>query len=261
MVEERYRGLLWCWVHSHWHSCSVVVLSLNGVAVAEVDRAGVTINGTGAHRGPRREHFLWVLCAAALTGALVLAVTASGPDPAKRVLQSTTTLATTTITTRTPPAGLARSLPRELIVPSLGIDSGVGQLGLLADHHVQVPTSVHTVGWFRLGPTPGQIGSSVILGHVDSYAGPGIFFNIKSLPVGALIEVGLADHTMALFRVTSVVQYAKSSFPDALVYGSSEGRNLNLVTCGGTFDRSTRSYESNIVVFSRLVGVRTTTTR
>jgi hypothetical protein len=99
------------------------------------------------------------------------------------------------------------------------------------------------------------VGSAVILGHVDSNRGPGIFFEIKTLPVGALIEVRLADRTTTLFRVTSVVQYAKSSFPDTLVYGSSGGRELNLVTCGGTFNHETGSYESNIVVFSRLVGV------
>ncbi|NNN10051.1 MAG: class F sortase [Acidimicrobiaceae bacterium] len=145
-----------------------------------------------------------------------------------------------------------------MIVPSLGISTTVGQLGLQANHQVQVPKSVHTVGWFRLGPTPGQIGSSVILGHVDSYLGPGVFFNIKTLPLGALIEVRLANHTIALFRVTSVVQYAKTNFPDTLVYGSSGGRDLNLVTCGGTFNHQTGSYESNIVVFSRLVGVKTT---
>jgi sortase (surface protein transpeptidase) len=141
------------------------------------------------------------------------------------------------------------------LVPSLGIATTVGELGLQSNHQVQVPSSVHTVGWYRLGPTPGQVGSAVILGHVDSYLGPGIFFNIKTLPIGALIEVRLANRTTALFRVTSVVQYAKSNFPDALVYGSSGGRDLNLVTCGGTFNHETRSYESNIVVFSRLVGV------
>jgi hypothetical protein len=142
----------------------------------------------------------------------------------------------------------------ELRVPSLGITTAIGQLGLQANNEVQVPTSVHTVGWFRLGPTPGQIGSSVILGHVDSFRGPGIFFNIKSLSLGALIEATLADGVTAQFRVTRVVQYAKTSFPDALVYGSRAGRELNLVTCGGTFDHQTGSYESNIVVFSRLVG-------
>jgi hypothetical protein len=195
-----------------------------------------------------------VLCGSAiLLGVVIAVVWPSSTDPRQRVLTSTTT-GPTTSTTHPTPAGLARSRPLELRVPSLGISTTVAELGLQANNEVQVPASVHTVGWFRLGPTPGQIGSSVILGHVDSFRGPGIFFEIKSLPPGALIEVNLADGVTAQFRVTSVVQYAKTGFPDALVYGSRSGRELNLVTCGGTFDHQTGSYESNIVVFSRLVG-------
>lgn len=179
-------------------------------------------------------------------------------DPPQKVLSSTAAAPSTSSTTprAASATGLAYSPPTELVVPSLGIDIAVGRLGLLADHHVQVPATAHTVGWFDLGPTPGQVGSAVILGHVDSYLGPGIFFELRTLRVGALIEVRLADRLTALFRVHRVVQYAKTGFPDALVYGSTAGRILNLVTCGGTFDRATGSYESNVVVFSRLVGVR-----
>ena len=216
----------------------------------------------GRRRRSRREMLYWSLGALALVvlgvGALILQ---PSPDPSRQVLRSTAPTTSTTTSSRlaSPPhkpvlAGLARSVPLELMVPSLRIATHIGQLGLQANRQVQVPTSVHTVGWFRLGPTPGQVGSSVILGHVDSYRGPGIFFSLKSLPVGALIEVRLSDGVTAQFRVTSVVQYAKTSFPDNLVYGSATDRWLNLVTCGGTFNHATGSYESNIVVFSRLVG-------
>ena len=211
-------------------------------------------------RGPSREVTYWTLCGVFVLVGALLAVHASAPqDQPRRLLTPTTgSGATTTARVRvaTPVgADVRHSWPRRLIVPSLGISTSVGPLGLQSDHQVQVPTSVHTVGWFRLGPTPGQIGSSVILGHVDSYLGPGVFFNIKRLGVGALIEVVLDDGDTVRFRVLEVVQYAKSHFPDALVYGTSGARLLNLVTCGGTFDHTTGSYESNIVVFSRLVGV------
>lgn len=213
------------------------------------------MNRRGGHR-TGRELLYWSLGALALgvAGVAVLVLRPSH-DPARRLLSSTPPTTSTTLP-RAKPAlpGLARSVPLELLVPSLGIVTNIGQLGLQANHQVQVPTSVHTVGWFRLGPTPGEVGSSVILGHVDSYRGPGIFFELKSLTVGALIEVRLTDGITTQFRVTSVVQYAKTSFPDTLVYGSRSNRWLNLVTCGGTFDHATGSYESNIVVFSRLVG-------
>ncbi len=214
-------------------------------------------NRPAGNRPRHRERLFWVLGGAALLCGVVLIVSTSNPDPAVHVVRAAAPTTSTGVSTTVAPPGLVRSTPQELLVPSLGIATKVGELGLQANHEVQVPTSVHTVGWFRLGPTPGQVGSAVILGHVDSYLGPGIFFNLKTLSIGALVEVRLADRTTALFRVTSVVQYAKTSFPDALVYGSSGGRDLNLVTCGGTFNHQTGSYESNIVVFTRLVGVTT----
>lgn len=127
------------------------------------------------------------------------------------------------------------------------------ELGLQADHQVQVPTTTTVAGWYRLGPTPGQIGSAVLLGHVDSYTGPGIFFRLKDLVAGDLVNVTLKDGVVTHFVVQRVVQYTKSTFPDRLVYGSHGERSLNLVTCGGAFDHSTGHYLANIVVFTRFV--------
>jgi sortase (surface protein transpeptidase) len=135
------------------------------------------------------------------------------------------------------------------------VSTNVGELGLQPDHEVMVPTSTHTVGWFKDGPTPGQVGSAVILGHVDSYLGPGTLFDLKLLKPGDRVDLVLADGTITRFAVTKVVQYSKTDFPDRLVYGSHGTRSLQLVTCGGTFDHVTGSYESNVVVFSHLVSV------
>jgi sortase (surface protein transpeptidase) len=157
------------------------------------------------------------------------------------------------VTPKVPIPSVARSRPLTLIIPALGIRTSVGTLGLLPDHEVMVPTNTHTVGWYRDGPTPGQMGSAVILGHVDSYQGPGTFFYLKDLKAGDPITLDLANGAVTHFVVTKVVQYAKTSFPDRLVYGSHGFRALQLVTCGGTFDHATGHYESNVVVFSRLV--------
>ncbi|MGA2124185.1 MAG: sortase [Acidimicrobiales bacterium] len=148
-----------------------------------------------------------------------------------------------------------RSGPEELLVPALGIHIRVGRLGLQPDGAVEVPETTHTVGWFDRGVTPGQVGSAVILGHVDSYLGPGIFFELKTLKANDLITVILADGTVTRFRVTKVLQFAKTSFPDELVFGAHGVRSLQLVTCGGPFDESTGHYLANVVVFSHLVSV------
>jgi sortase (surface protein transpeptidase) len=148
---------------------------------------------------------------------------------------------------------LPSSRPVRLEIPALRITSAVGTLGLQPDHQIMVPTSTHVVDWYVDGPTPGRIGSAVILGHVDSYRGPGTFFYLKEMKAGNTITVVLADGTVTYFVVTRVMEFAKTTFPDRLVYGSHGFASLELVTCGGVFDHSTGHYESNIVVFSRLV--------
>lgn len=148
-----------------------------------------------------------------------------------------------------------RSVPVALRIPALGVLVPVGSLGLNLDGTVQVPTTSQQTGWFRLGPTPGQIGSAVILGHVDSYQGPGVFFNLRTLTAGDQLDVELADGTVTQFTVNAVVQYTKLQFPSQRVYGSDGSSALQLVTCGGAFDHQTGSYLSNIVVYSSLTAV------
>ena len=100
---------------------------------------------------------------------------------------------------------------------------------------------------------PGQKGSAVILGHVDSYQGPAVFFQLRSLQAGDRVDVTLADGVVAHFAVDSVAMYQKEDFPAQEVYGSHGYPALQLVTCGGTFDTQTRHYLSNVVVYTTLV--------
>jgi sortase (surface protein transpeptidase) len=138
-------------------------------------------------------------------------------------------------------------------VPAIGLNVSLSTLGLNPDGTVQVPTDIQQPGWYRLGPSPGQDGSAVILGHVDSYQGPAVFFNLRSLVAGDLVAVSLADGVSAQFEVTSVVMYLKTGFPDQQVYAGHGYSALQLVTCGGTFDARTGHYLSNVVVYTSLV--------
>lgn len=160
---------------------------------------------------------------------------------------------------RTPPMvatlTTARSVPTTLWIPAIGLAVSLSTLGQNADGSVQVPTDVQQPGWFRLGPTPGQVGSAVILGHVDSYKGPGVFFQLRTLAAGDPVYVSLADGETVQFAVNSVAMYSKQQFPAQRVYASHGSSALQLVTCGGVFDGQTGSYLSNIVVYSSLVAV------
>ena len=148
---------------------------------------------------------------------------------------------------------VARSTPVWLSIPAIGVAVPVSELGLNADGTVQVPTDFQEPGWYRLGPSPGQVGSAVILGHVDSYQGPAIFFQLRSLQAGDQVEVSLADGVVTDFVVTAVAMYPKAQFPALEVYGPHGYSGLQLVTCGGAFDSQTGHYLSNVVVYTSLV--------
>jgi len=154
---------------------------------------------------------------------------------------------------------LARSLPVSVLIPSIGVQSKLLHLGLNADGTVQVPslqTSSDEAAWYKYSATPGQIGSSVIEGHVDSHQGPAVFFRLGALRPGDTIDVTLADGITAIFRVTGVREYAKSRFPAKTIYGASDYAALRLITCGGVFDYATGHYLSSTVVFASLASSR-----
>ena len=154
---------------------------------------------------------------------------------------------------------LARSLPVSITIPAIGVHSALQYLGVNADGSMQAPPlgygpATNEAAWYKYSPTPGQLGASVIEGHVDSaYQGPSVFFRLGLLRPGEHISVTLADHTVAVFGIDGVRQYPKSAFPTNLLYGAPGFAALRLVTCSGSFDFATRQYLSNTVVFARLV--------
>ena len=153
------------------------------------------------------------------------------------------------------PLVAVRSTPVELQIPAIALTVSLSTLGLNPNGTVQVPTDIQQPGWYRLGPSPGQEGSAVILGHVDSYQGPAVFYKLRSLVAGDMVEVSLADGVTAQFKVTSVAMYLKTNFPDQAVYASKGFSALQLVTCSGVFDTQTGHYLSNIVVYTSLVAL------
>jgi hypothetical protein len=140
--------------------------------------------------------------------------------------------------------------PVRLRIPALHVDSGVQRLGLQADGTIAVPQRTDVAGWYERGPRPGQPGPAVILGHVDSKNGPGIFINLSTLHPGTLVLVDRADGSTVTFRVTKVSRVAKTRFPTDLVYAPTLDPALRLVTCGGSFDRTRGSYRDNVIAFA-----------
>jgi hypothetical protein len=153
-----------------------------------------------------------------------------------------------------------RSTPLTLNIPAIGLSKSLALLGVNANGTVKVPTDIQQPGWYQYGTSPGNAGSAVILGHVDSYRGPAVFFKLRTLVAGDLIAVTMADGSKAEFKVTSIAMYLKTQFPAQLVYATPGGSSLQLVTCGGVFDSHTGHYLSNLVVSSSLFATSPATT-
>ncbi|WP_261994136.1 class F sortase [Streptomyces sp. t39] len=155
----------------------------------------------------------------------------------------------------------ARALPpspaKRLVIPKLTIASPVTLLGL-DDRGVLTAPPVDDpklVGWYGLGPAPGEAGTAVAVGHRDTRTGPAVFLNLSTLKPGDKVDVVREDRRTAVFTVDKVRTFTKEKFPDKQVYGSTGRPELRLLTCGGTFDKK-RGYSANVVVFAHLTDVR-----
>ncbi|MGY6656147.1 class F sortase [Amycolatopsis sp. TRM77291] len=152
-------------------------------------------------------------------------------------------------------AGMPKADPVSIDVPKIEAKSSLIPLGLNADNTIEVPpiTQPLQAGWYVHGPTPGEVGPSVILGHVDGNQQKGIFFRLKEMAPGDRVSVARKDGTTAEFAVTKVERVAKDKFPTDAVYGDTAEPELRLITCGGVFDKASRNYLDNIIVFARLL--------
>ncbi|MGX1881903.1 class F sortase [Streptomyces sp. NPDC055287] len=155
-------------------------------------------------------------------------------------------------------APLPSAPPARVSVPKISIEAPVVGMGLDPQGHLATPPvdDPALVGWYQDGPSPGEAGTSLLVGHRDTLTGPAIFLNLNALKPGDLVNVVRVDNRIAVFTVDAVKTYKKEAFPDAEVYGNKSGRpELRVLTCGGTFDKK-KGYASNVVVFAHLTDVK-----
>jgi sortase (surface protein transpeptidase) len=149
--------------------------------------------------------------------------------------------------------GFARSAPEVLKIPKLNLETGFETpLGLNEDKTIEVPDSYEKVGWYKYGATPGEKGTATILGHVDSFEGPAVFWPLGQLEAGDEIEITRADGTTAVFVVEKSERYSQSDFPTEKVYGMTDHPSLRLITCTGVYSHGSQRYSHNLVVYANL---------
>lgn len=142
--------------------------------------------------------------------------------------------------------------PVKVDIPSIDVEANIEQVGILENGQMGVPQEINNVGWFEPGVNPGNRGSAVLAGHVDSKTGPAIFFNLRDLKQGDEIFVTDEKGATLTFVVKKQESYPRESAPIDEIFQTSEGQNLNLITCSGTFNRSKGTHEERLVVFAEL---------
>lgn len=166
----------------------------------------------------------------------------------------------TELATSTSVAALPASAPVFLSLPTVGISAPFSApLGLQANNEIAVPEGYEEVGYYQYGPTPGELGPAVVLGHVDSYRGPAVFYGLGGLATGDPVFIERADGVVAEFVVTALERHEQAGFPTELVYGDIDHAGLRLITCSGTYNRAAERYTHNLIVFAELVDTSTTT--
>ena len=147
------------------------------------------------------------------------------------------------------PSDIPRGEPTGVTMPEIGVDATLVPVGLRSDQAMEVP-AFGLAGWYAEGPRPGRPGPSVIVGHVDSYSGPDVFHRLSELVAGDRVRVVYDSGDSVDFVVLRSERIAKDELPVASIWPHTDDRLLALITCGGTFDRSSRTYEDNIVVYA-----------
>lgn len=150
--------------------------------------------------------------------------------------------------------GMPRSQPIRIVIPRIGVDTDVIPVGLLADGSLATPPVLSEVaGWYVGGPSPGEIGPSVIDAHLVTYASKSVFWRLKELLPEDKIIITRADGSIVTFAVEALQEYSQDNFGTQEVYGAIDHPGLRLITCGGSFDRATGHYTKNTVIFASIV--------
>jgi hypothetical protein len=144
--------------------------------------------------------------------------------------------------------GIRPATPLRISIPAARVDAAVRPVAARGEA-LEVP-DVGTAGWYRGGPRPGERGRAIVIGHLDTRKGPGLFARVPDLPPGTLVSVTDRRGDVHRYRVVGGAQVPKRKFPAEYVYGPSNAPVLVLITCGGDYDPDT-GYEDNVLLYAR----------
>lgn len=140
--------------------------------------------------------------------------------------------------------------PKNIIIPSLGIDALIQNVGVDQNQQIAVPNNIHIAGWFVDSVRPGEKGLSIIDGHVNGQTSDeGVFKNIPQLQEGDTVDIVFGDDSVVSFQVRTSRSVSLAEAGDALFSQIPDiSRQLNLITCAGNYDTQSRTYDTRHIV-------------
>lgn len=151
----------------------------------------------------------------------------------------------------------APSVPVELTIPSIELTAEfTDPVGVLENGEIAVPEDFERIAYYEYGPMPGELGPAVVLGHVDSYLGPAVFYSLGQVHEGDEIIIAREDGSELVFEVERLERHLQAGFPTEQVYGDIPYAGLRLITCSGLYSHDSQRYSHNLIVFARLKEVR-----
>lgn len=186
----------------------------------------------------------------------------AGVPPAPSVVSlpaaSAPAVPTPSVSASSAPPALPPSYPKRISIKSIAVDAPFTPLAIGPSGQLDAPPAndANLAGWFKNGATPGERGTSVVAGHVDTRTGPAVFLLLSTLKAGNTVDITREDGIVATFEVDSVETFSKADFPNERVYADQGSAQLRLITCGGVYDKKKKDYEDNVVVFAHLASTK-----
>jgi sortase A len=143
--------------------------------------------------------------------------------------------------------------PSRLKIDSIDVDAPFEYVGIDDDGNMGVPEGWDNVAWYEPGTVPGDVGNSVIAGHYDSDTGPAVFYDLNELEEGDTVTIITEDDEELVFEITEIESVHVDDADTSKIFGSTDERNLNLITCEGVWDTSEGMYDHRLIVYTTLV--------
>ncbi len=143
-------------------------------------------------------------------------------------------------------------IPARISIPAISVDAPIISTGLNEQKQMVVPDNGYEVAWFEPGRSPGAQGNAVLAGHVDDYTGPAVFFDLKELQPGDEIEITGLSGEILVFEVEKIESYPADDAPIREIFGPSNDKRLNVLTCTGLYNHETQDHEERLAVYTVL---------